>query len=186
MSQLHTIVGAGAGMSFVKEGWRGRPNEHGWHPYPNVVEARILEIWDTGVRVNDDPVVGFRLEVQPPDAEPYEATTKGPIFWPMGPVATLAPPGPRHCRASAGHPDACGSSGAQSAAPDLLDLSDEYLVPVEIHTGLRVGGSAPLLARLPLGRGNHGPSIGKAESTCQSGRPRAFRYLRRVAPDRCR
>jgi hypothetical protein len=42
-------------------------------------EAKILDIWDTRVRVNDDPVVGFLLEVHPPDGKPYEARTKGPI-----------------------------------------------------------------------------------------------------------
>ena len=42
-------------------------------------EAKILKIWDAGVRVNDDPVVGFLLEVYPPDGESYEAQTKGPI-----------------------------------------------------------------------------------------------------------
>ena len=58
--------------------------------------------------------------------------------------------------------------GPGGAAPDLLDLIDESLVPVEIHAGTRVGGSARLLALLPLARGAHGPWIGKAESTCQS------------------
>ena len=42
-------------------------------------EALILEVWDTRVSVNDDPVVGFLLEVRPPGAAPYRATSKGPI-----------------------------------------------------------------------------------------------------------
>jgi hypothetical protein len=42
-------------------------------------EATILEIWDTGMALNDDPVVGFRLEVYLGEHEPYEVTTKGPI-----------------------------------------------------------------------------------------------------------
>jgi hypothetical protein len=42
-------------------------------------EARILEIWDTHMRVNDDPVVGFLLEVRPPDRAPYQAKAKGLI-----------------------------------------------------------------------------------------------------------
>lgn len=38
--------------------------------------ARVLEIWETGVRVNDNPVVGFRLEVMLDDGSAYEAVTK--------------------------------------------------------------------------------------------------------------
>jgi hypothetical protein len=36
--------------------------------------ARILEIWDTGITVNDDPVIGMRVEVSPPDGPVYPAT----------------------------------------------------------------------------------------------------------------
>jgi hypothetical protein len=39
-------------------------------------EATILKIWDTGMTVNLDPVVGFLLEVRPPGGEPYQAETK--------------------------------------------------------------------------------------------------------------
>jgi hypothetical protein len=42
-------------------------------------EATILEVWDTRMTVNDDPVVGFRLEVHPEGGEPFEATTKSPV-----------------------------------------------------------------------------------------------------------
>jgi hypothetical protein len=41
--------------------------------------AEILEIWDTGVRLNDNPVVGFRLLVTREDGEVYEAETKNVI-----------------------------------------------------------------------------------------------------------
>lgn len=41
--------------------------------------ALVLEIWDTRVRLNDDIVVGFRLEVWPEDEESYEAETKSVI-----------------------------------------------------------------------------------------------------------
>ena len=74
-----------------------------------------------------------------------------------------------HIAAQAGEPADRGEGfGPEGAAPDLLDLIDESLVPVEIHTGARVGGRARLLALLPLARGAHGPWIGEAESTCQS------------------
>lgn len=39
-------------------------------------EAMILKIWDTGMTVNDDPVVGFLLEVRPQGKPVYQAETK--------------------------------------------------------------------------------------------------------------
>ena len=46
-------------------------------------KARVLKIWETGVRVNDDPVVGFLLEIDAEGMEPYEAETKAliSILW---------------------------------------------------------------------------------------------------------
>lgn len=41
--------------------------------------ARILAIWDTGMTLNDDPVVGMRLRVEPATGEPFEAETKGVV-----------------------------------------------------------------------------------------------------------
>ena len=41
--------------------------------------ATILEIWDTGVKYNDDPVVGFRLLVTPKAGSPYQAEAKNVI-----------------------------------------------------------------------------------------------------------
>jgi hypothetical protein len=35
--------------------------------------ARILEIWDTGITVNDDPVIGMRVEIARPDGTTYTA-----------------------------------------------------------------------------------------------------------------
>ena len=40
-------------------------------------EALVLAISDTGMTVNDNPIVAFRLEVRPPTGEPYEAETRG-------------------------------------------------------------------------------------------------------------
>jgi len=42
-------------------------------------EATILEIRDTGMTLNDDPVVDFVLEVRPEGMEPYRARTRMPI-----------------------------------------------------------------------------------------------------------
>jgi hypothetical protein len=39
-------------------------------------EATIVQIWDTGVTVNNDPVVGFLLEVHPESRAAFQAKTK--------------------------------------------------------------------------------------------------------------
>ena len=39
-------------------------------------QALVLRIWDTGISVNDDPVVGFLLEVYPAGRPAYQARTK--------------------------------------------------------------------------------------------------------------
>lgn len=39
-------------------------------------EARILKIWETGTRVNDNPLVGMRLEVRPPGQPTFETETE--------------------------------------------------------------------------------------------------------------
>jgi hypothetical protein len=36
--------------------------------------AEILSIWETGIKVNDDPVIGLKVRVQPADGPAYEAT----------------------------------------------------------------------------------------------------------------
>ncbi|HEV7505855.1 MAG TPA: DUF3592 domain-containing protein [Thermoanaerobaculia bacterium] len=36
--------------------------------------ARILEIWDTGITVNEDPVIGIKAEVTRADGTTYTAT----------------------------------------------------------------------------------------------------------------
>lgn len=42
-------------------------------------EALVLEIRDTGITVNDDPIVAFRLRVQPETGAPYIVETRGRI-----------------------------------------------------------------------------------------------------------
>lgn len=36
--------------------------------------AKIVEIWDTGITVNNDPVIGIRVEIGRPDGTVYLAT----------------------------------------------------------------------------------------------------------------
>jgi len=38
--------------------------------------AEILETWETGIKVNDEPVIGLKVRVQPAGGSPYEATIK--------------------------------------------------------------------------------------------------------------
>ena len=46
-------------------------------------KGTVLKIWETGVRVNDSPVVGFRLKVHAEGMAPFEAETKAliSILW---------------------------------------------------------------------------------------------------------
>lgn len=44
-----------------------------------VADAVVLDIWDTGITVNNDPVVAFRLEVRPREGAPYEVETKARV-----------------------------------------------------------------------------------------------------------
>ena len=42
-------------------------------------KGTVLKIWETGVRVNDNPVVGFLLEIHAEEMAPYKAETKALI-----------------------------------------------------------------------------------------------------------
>ena len=46
-------------------------------------KGTVLKIWETGVRVNDNPVVGFLLEIRAEEMAPYKAETKAliSILW---------------------------------------------------------------------------------------------------------
>ena len=46
------------------------------HATGNPAQAEILKIWDTGMTVNEDPVVGFLLKVRSEGKSDYEAETK--------------------------------------------------------------------------------------------------------------
>jgi hypothetical protein len=37
-------------------------------------EATIVQIWDTGITVNDDPVIGMEVQVYPAEGESWRAT----------------------------------------------------------------------------------------------------------------
>ena len=38
--------------------------------------AKVLEVWDTGVSINDNPQVGLLLEVSPPNGTPFQVKAK--------------------------------------------------------------------------------------------------------------
>ena len=42
-------------------------------------QATIVRIWDTGTTINDNPVVGFLLEVRPQNMPAYQAEAKSMI-----------------------------------------------------------------------------------------------------------
>jgi hypothetical protein len=67
--------------------------------------ATILEVWDTGMTVNNDPVIGLRVEVTPDGRPPYVATIKKalisrldvPRFQPEGVIPVRVDPrDPQH------------------------------------------------------------------------------------------
>lgn len=37
-------------------------------------EATVQRLWDTGITVNQDPVIGLEVEVRPADGQPWRAT----------------------------------------------------------------------------------------------------------------
>src|SRR6188768_2769037 len=50
----------------------GMPKELRQNGVP--ASATILEIWDTGWTMNDNPVIGMKVHVQPDDRPAFEAT----------------------------------------------------------------------------------------------------------------
>ena len=42
-------------------------------------EALVIGIQDTGMTLNDDPIVAFHLEVRPSSGAPYEVRTRGRV-----------------------------------------------------------------------------------------------------------
>ena len=55
---------------------RGVMNPHGNMADAILAQATILNMWDTGVTLNDNPQVGLLLEVHPAGAQPFQVQTK--------------------------------------------------------------------------------------------------------------
>ncbi len=64
-----SLVGCSAFMRSVGGGMTPELRQSGV-----AASAQILEIWDTGWTINDDPVIGMRVRVQAPDRPDFEAT----------------------------------------------------------------------------------------------------------------
>jgi hypothetical protein len=60
----------------VADRWSGVSQAKQLHSTGQAAQAQILKVWDTGITVNDDPVVGFLLEVAPEGKSAYQAETK--------------------------------------------------------------------------------------------------------------
>ncbi len=66
---LATVAGLTGCLTGYFTGMNRELREHGVS-----AEAAILKVWDTGWTVNNDPVIGMRVEVRPSGAAAYEAT----------------------------------------------------------------------------------------------------------------
>ena len=70
-----TLCAAVSGCAIANK-WSGISQAQQLQASGLVAAATVLRIWDTGMTVNDDPVVGFLLEVRPPDQPAYQVETK--------------------------------------------------------------------------------------------------------------
>lgn len=66
---LLALTGLSGCVSGYFTGMTKELQEHGV-----AAEATILKVWDTGWTVNNDPVIGMRVEVRPREGSAYEAT----------------------------------------------------------------------------------------------------------------
>ena len=70
------LLGVSLTACAVADRWSGVSQAKQLHSAGQVGRAEILRIWDTGITVNDDPVVGFLLQVEQEGKEAYQAETK--------------------------------------------------------------------------------------------------------------
>lgn len=70
------VVGAGCSLTGMVDQMTGEDLNREVRERGLPARATVLEIWDTGVKVNDDPVVGFRLEVEAAGQPPWRAETR--------------------------------------------------------------------------------------------------------------
>ena len=62
----------------------GTPMPKNLREHGIVAKATVLTVWDTGILLaNQDPVIGMRVEVQPPDRAAFQATIKRYMISPI-------------------------------------------------------------------------------------------------------
>lgn len=69
-----TLTGCAAIDRLTGEGEARRIRQVG-----TAADAVVLSIRDTGMTVNDDPIVAFRLRVRPASGQPYEVDTRARV-----------------------------------------------------------------------------------------------------------
>jgi hypothetical protein len=65
-------------------------------------QATIMQVWQTGTYMNNNPQLGFQLEVRPPGGMPYQAQAKAII--PMVNIPQFQPGGVVNVKVSPGDP----------------------------------------------------------------------------------
>lgn len=68
-----TLLGLALPLYFVVKLMRGSAERNRLLTQGAPAMATIMQIWETGTRINDRPMVGFALQVQPPQGQPWQA-----------------------------------------------------------------------------------------------------------------
>jgi hypothetical protein len=71
-----TLLSVGASACAIADRFTGEKEARQIRAIGVPAEATIVQIWDTGVTVNNDPVVGFLLDVHPDSQAVFQAKTK--------------------------------------------------------------------------------------------------------------
>ena len=70
------ILAAGCSLTGMVDRFTGEDVNREIREVGLPARATVLDIWETGVQVNDDPVVGFRLRIEAEGRSPWEAETR--------------------------------------------------------------------------------------------------------------
>lgn len=68
-----TLLGLALPLYFVVKLMRGSAERKRLLTTGVPAIATIMQIWETGTRINDRPMVGFALQVQPQGGQPFQA-----------------------------------------------------------------------------------------------------------------
>jgi hypothetical protein len=70
---LASVAGLFAGCGMIDR-MTGVAEAKGLQAGGVAADAEVLSLWDTGITLNQDPVIGLKVQVRPKDGQPYEAT----------------------------------------------------------------------------------------------------------------